>query len=97
MIVVCEQFQNRLDAAWYKLQEAEQSRFNHSISQFDLDEICVHRIEQLAGMMKAEASSNPKMTIESKRVTQAYQIPVNDLPDTELHPYEHLQKYGREA
>lgn len=58
MLIVCGDFDARLDKAWWKLQQAELRRSDQSLSQYDLDDICVTRIEQLAGYMEAEARYN---------------------------------------
>lgn len=46
MIVVCENFEKRLDHIWYQLQKIELER-RGSISQYELDEVCIEWLERM--------------------------------------------------
>jgi hypothetical protein len=53
MIVVCSDFQKRLDDAWYHLQTVIMERHKETgISQFGLDEATVVEIEKLVNRLK---------------------------------------------
>jgi hypothetical protein len=52
---LCDHLQQRLENVWSRLQRLEQSR-HEPISQFDLDEECVHRLEQFVAYLEAESS-----------------------------------------
>ena len=60
MLVVCERLDERLEKVWYRLQRLEQARLDHSISQIDLDEACVARLEQVVGYLEAEVQNKKK-------------------------------------
>lgn len=55
MIVVCREFEERLDKAWRLLQRAIQEQADRSISQYALDDITVRIIEHTALAVKAGA------------------------------------------
>lgn len=54
MIVVCSDLEKRLDSVWYRLQRLEQERVEGSISQLDLDEACVARLEKTVDRLEGK-------------------------------------------
>ncbi len=63
MLIVCNAIDERLQKVWYRLQRYEQERLDRSMSQIELDEACVERLEKLVGYLEAEASRSKRPTL----------------------------------
>lgn len=56
MIMVCDEFQDRLDRLWCRLQTTLQERLSHSISQYDMDGMAVDELEQFVDGMERQTA-----------------------------------------
>ncbi len=52
MIVVCKDFDLRLDMLWYRLQNATLKKCGWKINQVDLDSLTLDRLESLIRIME---------------------------------------------
>ena len=66
MINVCPELEKRLDSAWYRLQNAIRVNLDQRVSQIDMDELTVEKIEALAD--STESALKQKLIIGRMRI-----------------------------